>query len=85
MDKAPHPNAAKVFLNWVLSKEGQTAIQKEGETNDSLRIDIPKDDVAPVMRRRSGAQYVVTWTPEWMNMKPIQELVVQALGGARKK
>lgn len=22
--RAPHPNAAKVFLNWVLSKEGQT-------------------------------------------------------------
>jgi ABC-type Fe3+ transport system substrate-binding protein len=85
MDKAPHPNAAKVFLNWVLSKEGQTAIQKEGETNDSLRIDIPKDDVAAVMRRRSGARYVVTWTPEWMNMEPIQKLVDQALGEAKKK
>jgi iron(III) transport system substrate-binding protein len=25
---APHPNAAKVFLNWLLSKEGQTAFTK---------------------------------------------------------
>jgi ABC-type Fe3+ transport system substrate-binding protein len=25
---APHPNAAKVFVNWLLSKEGQTAVTK---------------------------------------------------------
>lgn len=24
----PHPNAAKVFVNWLLSKEGQTAVTK---------------------------------------------------------
>jgi iron(III) transport system substrate-binding protein len=26
--KAPHPNAAKVFLNWLMSQEGQEALQK---------------------------------------------------------
>lgn len=25
---APHPNAAKVFLNWLMSQEGQEALQK---------------------------------------------------------
>jgi ABC-type Fe3+ transport system substrate-binding protein len=24
IDKAPHPNAAKLYLNWLLSKEGQS-------------------------------------------------------------
>jgi ABC-type Fe3+ transport system substrate-binding protein len=24
----PHPNASKVFVNWLLSKEGQTAVTK---------------------------------------------------------
>ena len=24
----PHPNAAKVFVNWLLSKEGQSAVTK---------------------------------------------------------
>jgi len=38
---APHPNASKVFLNWVLSREGQMAFQKITKEN-SLRIDIPK-------------------------------------------
>jgi ABC-type Fe3+ transport system substrate-binding protein len=28
--RAPHPNAAKVFVNWLLSREGQIALQKLG-------------------------------------------------------
>jgi len=28
LKNAPHPNATKVFLNWLLSKEGQTAMTK---------------------------------------------------------
>ncbi len=85
MDKPAHPNAAKVFINWLLSREGQVAVQKEGETNDSLRIDIAKTDVRPHIRRRDGAKYVVTWTPQWMDMEPIQKLINQALGEAKKK
>lgn len=85
MDKPAHPNAAKVFLNWLLSREGQMAVQRDAESNDSLRIDIAKSDVAPTVRRREGARYVVTWTPEWMDMEPIGKLVDQVLGEARKK
>jgi len=83
MDKSPHPNAAKVLINWLLSREGQMAVQKEGETNDSLRMDIPKTDVRPAMRRKEGGQYIVTWKPEWMEMEPIQKVVNQALGAGR--
>lgn len=83
MDKPAHPSAAKVFLNWLLSRDGQIAVQREGETNDSLRVDIPKNDVAPILRRRAGAKYVVTWTPEWMDMKPIGKLVDEVLGKAK--
>jgi iron(III) transport system substrate-binding protein len=28
LKNAPHPNASKVFVNWLLSKEGQTAMTK---------------------------------------------------------
>jgi iron(III) transport system substrate-binding protein len=82
MDKPAHPNAAKVLLNWLLSREGQIAVQKDPESagrNDSLRIDIPKTDVHPMMRRREGANYIVMWNPDWMEMKPVDELVKQAL------
>jgi len=82
MDKPAHPNAAKVLLNWMLSREGQIALQRDPEAagrNDSLRIDIPKDDVHPMMRRRDGAKYLIMWNPEWMEMKPVDEIVKQAL------
>jgi ABC-type Fe3+ transport system substrate-binding protein len=44
IDRAPHPNAAKVFVNWLLSREGQINFQAR-DGSDSLRIDIPKNDV----------------------------------------
>jgi ABC-type Fe3+ transport system substrate-binding protein len=50
LDKAPHPNAARVMLNWLLSREGQLAYQKY-VIADSLRIDISKDEVPPGIRR----------------------------------
>ena len=28
MNRAPHPNAAKVFINWLLSRDGQTLVPK---------------------------------------------------------
>jgi iron(III) transport system substrate-binding protein len=37
---APHPNAAGVFLNWLLSKEGQTAFTKAmGQPTRRLDVD----------------------------------------------
>jgi ABC-type Fe3+ transport system substrate-binding protein len=42
--QAPHPNAAKVFIDYVLSKEGQTLIKNMGRVIS--RSDIPQDDFA---------------------------------------
>jgi hypothetical protein len=41
MAQAPHANAARLFLNWLLSREGQVVYRKASE-NDSRCIDIPK-------------------------------------------
>ena len=58
-NKAPHPNAAKVFINWYLSRKGQMVYQdlmntKILESSDSMRIDIPKDKVLPDSARVKG-------------------------------
>jgi iron(III) transport system substrate-binding protein len=85
MDKPPHPNASKVFINWFLSRDGQTAVQKDGETNDSLRVDITKSGVRPIVRRKDGGKYTVTWKAEWMETEPMQKVVDQALAKTSKK
>jgi ABC-type Fe3+ transport system substrate-binding protein len=36
----PHPNAAKVYINWLLTKEGQTLIARETDL-EPLRNDVP--------------------------------------------
>jgi ABC-type Fe3+ transport system substrate-binding protein len=41
---SPHSNTAKVFLNWILSREGQIQFQKLTREN-SLRVDIPKEGI----------------------------------------
>ena len=57
---APHPNAAQIFLNWFLSKEGQTIYQeqsvKSGQRNaNSRRMDIAKDIIRPEYRLKEGS------------------------------
>lgn len=39
VNRAPHPNAAKVFVNWLLSKEGQQAYVEATGLN-SRRLDV---------------------------------------------
>jgi iron(III) transport system substrate-binding protein len=59
-NRAPHPNAAKLFLNWFLSKEGQTAMHEimPGIARQSMREDIAPGNVPPTYRRVSGKQYI---------------------------
>ena len=57
---APHPYAAQIFLNWFLSREGQTLYQeqsvKSGQRNaNSRRTDIPKDVIAPEYRLKDDS------------------------------
>ncbi len=58
LDQAPHPNAAKLFLNWMLGPEGQTLYQAANGDN-SQRIDIPKDNVVPGNLPQEGIEYLV--------------------------
>lgn len=85
MNRAPHPNSAKVLINWHLSREGQIAMQKSMVVRggaDSLRVDIPKDDVAMEVRRRKGEKYTsLDDRPETLDDKHIYDIV----GKARSK
>jgi iron(III) transport system substrate-binding protein len=79
----PHPNAARVFVNWLLSREGQIALQRTANTatnsEESMRIDIPKDMVRSEVRRVDGVKYLLAEKPEFMDMAPIYEILAKAL------
>jgi iron(III) transport system substrate-binding protein len=81
INRAPHPNAAKVFINWYLSRQGQMVWQnvmnkKETEATDSMRIDIPKEDVLPDGRRVEGKKYNVVG---FLDPEPVQKLIQEVV------
>jgi iron(III) transport system substrate-binding protein len=79
--RAPHPNAAKVFINWFLSREGQIALQKFGrpDAHNSRRIDIPKDDVDSYNRLEPEKKYFDLAKPEYQDLTPIFKLIKEVL------
>jgi len=81
LSQAPHPNAAKVFVNWVLSREGQIAWQKYTEVN-SLRVDIPKTDLPPDDVPQKGVKYFMLNSAQYNGMegrKAMHKIVDEAL------
>lgn len=81
LNRAPHSNAAKVFINWYLSREGQRLIQRVVntvvlETFDSMRVDIPKDDVRADGRRVEGYKYLVVG---FRDPKPVLKFLDEVL------
>jgi iron(III) transport system substrate-binding protein len=87
VNNAPNLNAARVFANWFLSREGQTVWQavmntKVLEPSDSMRIDIPKDKVAAPARREEGRKYRVTG---FLDPDPPEKLFRELLSKDRRK
>ena len=59
--RTPHPNAAKLFVNWMLTKEGQTIYTQDILTN-SRRLDVPA--FAPDRAVEPGVKYVAAFGVE---------------------
>ncbi len=78
LDRGPHPNAQKFFLNWWLTKEGQTMMQ-QGSGDHSLREDISLDGVLPENIREKGKKYIVLGSQD-----NYQEILDKAMRLTRK-
>lgn len=85
VNKAPHPHAATIFVNWLLSREGQLAWQRKTD-NNSLRIDIPKDMLSDQRSvPRAGVKYLNASLPQYEDVRPLLKIVNEALAKAGKK
>jgi iron(III) transport system substrate-binding protein len=82
----PNPNAAKVFINWFLSRRGQIALQKYNDlygedAPNSRRTDIPKDMLVPQNRLAPGKRYFDVSDPKYADMTPMFNLVKEVMKG----
>ena len=78
INRAPHPNAAKLYLNWLLSKEGQLQLSKAAEYA-SQRLDVPRDHVPAYLMPQAG--YGDTYSEKAMEVKdPLVRLLKEVFG-----
>lgn len=57
-ERAPHPNAAKVFVNWLLSKEGQMAWMLDDEEQCSRRADLHHSWCVGMLNKKDPNQFL---------------------------
>jgi ABC-type Fe3+ transport system substrate-binding protein len=85
INNAPHPNAAKVMVNWLLSKQGQIAWQEKTD-NNSLRTDIPKGMLSDAQGvPKEDGRYLIASLPQYEDVRPIMKIVDEALAKSGKK
>lgn len=64
-NKAPHPNAARVFINWMASKE-PVEIYSKFAGAATLRTDVDESFLNPQVIPKPGAQYQDDTNHEWI-------------------
>lgn len=81
---APHPGAAKVFVNWLLSKEGQTIVTTS-QVKQSARLDVPtghlqKDQIREELIK-SGGKFLNPPDEEFMEVNARYSSTVKDIYG----
>jgi ABC-type Fe3+ transport system substrate-binding protein len=80
MNKSPHPSAGKVFLNWLLTKEGQTLFSK-GMGYVSRRGDVAPDAIPSYWIPKEGVKYWPGYYEEDATMSPDQSNFLKSIYG----
>ncbi len=75
--KQPHPNAAKVFINWLLTRDVQAKLMQAVRL-DSQRVDVPPGDPATALAAGAMSQYICTQSED---LEPFEQHVVVLLRG----
>jgi iron(III) transport system substrate-binding protein len=68
VSRAPNSNAAKVYLDWLLSQEGQTDISKAAGY-PSRRLDVPTDHLNPLVVPKPGVEYRDNYRESMVRMR----------------
>lgn len=78
---APHPNAAKVFINWLLSKDGGI-VHQQAIGRPSGRLDVPKDSMHPLTLLPDGLKEIPAETEEFLlREKELYPIFREIFGG----
>jgi iron(III) transport system substrate-binding protein len=68
INRPPHPNATKVYIDYLLSREGQLEWSK-GLGYASRRTDVPKDHLPDYATPKPGVSYQQSWKESYVEQK----------------
>jgi iron(III) transport system substrate-binding protein len=76
--QAPHPHAALLFADFMLSKEGQTLIKKRNRVPSSTAVDTPLNKfpfqmIDPVITLDEDAKWEKLWSELFLNGKKLEK------------
>ncbi|MBI4333073.1 MAG: extracellular solute-binding protein [Chloroflexi bacterium] len=80
LKNAPHPRASRLFVNWLLSKEGQILAARLWGAQ-SARDDIPTDSLDADALREPGIKYMPTFTLEYQYKAEQYQQIARDLWG----
>lgn len=80
--KAPHPNAARLLLAWILSEDGARAISLEGEREPVIKAKIPRNP--KVQAALDKAKWFKPF-PDRVRFAPVVEEMIAREDGYRKQ
>lgn len=78
INKAAHPDAARLFINWLFSKEGQT-IASRAYGRQSARVDVPTDHLDSMSLRNPSVKYFNGDDEDWLVKQPERIKIVREI------
>jgi len=82
LTQLPHPHATKLFVNWLLSRDGQTQYQKHFTRIDpifSLREDVPVEPAVEVYKPDRGDKFMSVYRPEFRDLDGAFKVIDEVL------
>jgi iron(III) transport system substrate-binding protein len=83
-NNAPHPNAAKIFVNWMASKEALELYSREAQAA-TLRTDVDESFLNPHVIPKPGVKYVDYTDYDWVvtGRRAVEKKVRDLLKGTK--
>jgi iron(III) transport system substrate-binding protein len=81
INRAPHPQASRAYLNWLLSREGQTEWSRSSGYV-SRRLDVARDHLDPALIPQEGVSYQPNYKEEYVRLR---EEILLLLEGVLKR
>ncbi|MBI2935125.1 MAG: extracellular solute-binding protein [Chloroflexi bacterium] len=82
LNRAPHPAAARLFLNWILTREALTIFSKVHGSH-TTRSDVPTEFLDPIRVREPGKKYFKSYTLEFAMQRPKYSQLAREIFGIK--